>query len=195
MHLDFLRRQTGHFRGGRLSEGRHLCPYPDIAAVRANVDRAVRRLHSGVSEERHLVNCLDLLSGARHGLAGIALLVRDNARQRMSSAARPFLAAHVWSATAATASSRRTTLCMPLIVFALLSSTLASLPPNTGQAATKANFIPGTLTSMPNFAVPLTLSGASRRLADVPISLKSFGSLSGMLRGSGSAAALSASAP
>ena len=106
--------------------------------------------------------------------------------QRMSSAARPCFAAHMWSATTATASSRRTTWSTPLIAFALLSSTLASLPPNTGQAATVATFMPGTLTSMPNCAVPLTLSGASKRFADVPISLKSFGSLSGTSRGSGS---------
>ena len=82
-----------------------------------------------------------------------------------------------------------------MIAFALLSSTLASLPPNTGQAATVAIFMLGTLTSMPNSAAPLTLSGLSRRLAGVPISLKSFGFLSWTLRGSDRVAALSTKAP
>ena len=80
MHLDFLRRQAGQLGGRGLSEGRHLRPHPDVAAVRANVDGAVHRLHGGVREERHLVNRLDLLGGARHGLRGIALLARDHAR-------------------------------------------------------------------------------------------------------------------
>ena len=43
--------------------------------------------------------------------------------------------------------------------------------------------MPGSLTSMPYSAVPLTLSGVSSRLAGVPISLKSFGSLSATCRG------------
>ena len=65
--------------------------------------------------------------------------------QVMSSAASPFFAAPMWSATTATAFSRRTTWRTPLTALALLSSTLASLPPNTGQAATVAIFMPGSL--------------------------------------------------
>src|SRR6266571_2576635 len=62
--------------------------------------------------------------------------------QRMSSAARPCFAAHVSAPTTATASSSRTTCCTPGMAFALASSTLATLPPNTGQMATAANFMP-----------------------------------------------------
>ena len=64
-----------------------------------------------------------------------------------------------------------------------------------GQAATVAIFIPGTFTSMLNWALPLTLSWLSRRLAGVPISLKSFGSLSATWSGTGKVAALSTRAP
>jgi hypothetical protein len=74
-------------------------------------------------------------------------------------------------------------------------ATLLSLPPNTGQAATAANFMPGIIASMPNLAVPFTFSGVSRRLAGVPISVKSLGSLSSTLSGTGSFAAASTRAP
>ena len=79
--LDFFRRQTSRFRDRGLGEGRHLRSHPDIAAIRTNVDGAVHRLHGGVREERRLVNCLDLLGGARHGLGRVALPARDNSRQ------------------------------------------------------------------------------------------------------------------
>ena len=48
---------------------------------------------------------------------------------------------------------------------------------------------------MPNSAVPLTFSGMSSRGSDCPSSLKSFGSFSVTFVGTGSAAALSTSAP
>ena len=48
---------------------------------------------------------------------------------------------------------------------------------------------------MPNCAVPSTLPGASTRFAGVPISLKSFGSLSGTRPRTRSVAALSTRAP
>jgi hypothetical protein len=115
--------------------------------------------------------------------------------QRIASAANPFFAAHMLSATTATASSRRTTCRTPLIALALLSSTEATLPPTTGHAATVATFIPGRRTSIPYTVVPLTFAGVSSRLAGVPISVKSFGSLSVTCAGTGSFAALSASAP
>jgi len=85
--------------------------------------------------------------------------------------------------------------CTPLIAFALASSTLASLPPKTGHAATVAIFMPGSFVSMPYCAFPLTLSGVSRRLAGVPISLKAFGSLSATSLGTDNLAAFSAKAP
>ncbi len=70
-----------------------------------------------------------------------------------------------------------------------------TLPPRTGLAATVAISIPGSRTSIPYCAVPFTLLGVSRRLAGVPISVKSFGSLSVTLSGTGSAAAWAASTP
>src|SRR3989454_4678060 len=48
---------------------------------------------------------------------------------------------------------------------------------------------------MPYWALPFTLSGVSRRFAGVPINVKSFGSLSGTLSGTGSLAAFSAREP
>ncbi len=82
-----------------------------------------------------------------------------------------------------------------VIAIALLSSTLASFPPKTGQAATVANFMPGIIASMPNLALPFTLSGVSRRLAGVPMSVKSLGSFSATLSGTGNFAAASTRAP
>jgi hypothetical protein len=46
-----------------------------------------------------------------------------------------------------------------------LSSTLTSLPPTTGLAATVAIFMPGSRTSMPYCAEPFTFAGVSSRLA------------------------------
>ena len=115
--------------------------------------------------------------------------------QRSVSASMPFFAAHMWSATTATASSRRTIWLTPTMALALLSSTLTSLPPTTGLAATAAIFIPGSRTSMPYCVVPFTFAGVSRRLAGVPISLNSLGSFKATCAGTGSFAAVSASAP
>jgi hypothetical protein len=115
--------------------------------------------------------------------------------QRTSSAARPRVAVQVSSATTATASSSRTTWRTPAIALARLSSTLASRPPNTGQAATAATFMPGSRTSQPNGAEPSTLAGVSSRFAGVPISVKSFGSLSVTPPGTGRRAAAATRAP
>src|SRR6267143_1121736 len=112
-----------------------------------------------------------------------------------AAAARPCFAAHVWFATIATASSSRTTWLTPGTAFAFASSTETSLPPKVGEAATTANFIPGSRVSMPNFALPLTLPVVSRRRCGVPINLKSAGSLSATFSGTGSFAAASTSAP
>jgi hypothetical protein len=46
-------------------------------------------------------------------------------------------------------------------------------PPKAGDCANVAIFTPGGRASMPNIAEPLTLPEISRRLAGVPISLKS----------------------
>ena len=55
---------------------------------------------------------------------------------------------------------------------------LTSLPPNTGHFSKIAYFMPGTVTSMPNSGLPSTTSGLSTPGTDVPMILKSFGSLS-----------------
>ena len=112
----------------------------------------------------------------------------------MAAAARPFLAAHMWSATTATALSMRTTWRTPLTARAATSFTAFGLPSNTGEIAIAAIFISGSRTSMPKSARPLTLSGASSRLNGVPIRVKSFGSFSAILPGVGIGSAATASA-
>src|SRR5258708_19714742 len=69
------------------------------------------------------------------------------------------------------------------------------LPPKTGQADPAANVMPGRFTTMPYSALPLTLSAVSRRLAEVPTSLKSLGSLSATFSGTGNVAAVATSSP
>ena len=113
----------------------------------------------------------------------------------ITRAARPFFAAPMWSATTATASSSRTIWRTPLTALAAVSSTLFTRPPNTGDCANVAIFTPGGRASMPKTAVPLTFAGRSSRFAGVPISLKSFGSLSATLSGTGMRAASAASSP
>ncbi len=71
----------------------------------------------------------------------------------------------------------------------LLSSTWATLPPTTGEAARAAIFSPSMRTSMPYCALPLTLSGVSRRFTGLPISLRSLSALSLTSCGAGSLAA------
>jgi len=73
--------------------------------------------------------------------------------------------------------------------------TVHDVPILSAYPATAAIFMPGTLTSIPYTALPFTLSGVSRRLAGVPISLKSRGSLRSTLSGTGRVAAVSTSAP
>ena len=58
-----------------------------------------------------------------------------------------------------------------------VASKLFTLPPNTGDRATRAVFMPGICTSMPNCASPVTFSGESSRLVGLPMifqSLRSF---------------------
>ena len=61
-----------------------------------------------------------------------------------------------------------TTCFTPGTAFALSALKLATLPPNTGQRTTRAMSMPGSFTSMPNTAVPLTFSGMSSRGSDLP---------------------------
>ena len=180
------------------------------------MDGAVHRLHRRVGEERQLIDGLDPLRSTGQRLLGIALVARHHAGllRRLLELAddvgaadlrvravvpldggrpSPFLAAPMWSATTATASSTRTTWRTPLTARAAASSSDFGLPPNTGEIAIAATFIPGSLVSMPNSARPLTLSGVSSRLAEVPIRVKSFGSFSATLSGAGTGRAAAAS--
>ena len=63
----------------------------------------------------------------------------------------------------------------------LIASRLAltALPPNTGDFTNTAYCMPGTATSMPNKGLPATTRGLSTPGCDLPMILKSFGSLSG----------------
>ena len=65
------------------------------------------------------------------------------------SAASPFFAAPMWSATTATQSSSFTIWRTPFTALAAVSSTLFSWPPNTGDCASVAIFMPGGRASMP----------------------------------------------
>jgi hypothetical protein len=76
-----VERQAGGFCRCRLGPGKDLVAEPDFAAILADMDRAVHRLHCGVREERNLVDCLDLGDGARQGGVDIADILRA-ARRR-----------------------------------------------------------------------------------------------------------------
>ena len=67
-------------RGRRLGAREGLAADPDFAAVLADMNGAVHRLHGGVREERDLVGRLDLGDGARHSLVDIADRLRHRAR-------------------------------------------------------------------------------------------------------------------
>src|SRR5438105_9629033 len=78
-----------------------------------------------------------------------------------------------------------TTWRTPATALAPVASKDLALPPKTGQRATVAISIPATLMSMPYTAEPSTFGGFSSRLTRLPISLKSLGSLSFGLGGTG----------
>ena len=77
---DLVQRQAGGLRGRRLGARDGLVADPDFAAVLADMDRAVHRLHRRVREERNLVGRLDLGDGARHRLVDIADVLRNRPR-------------------------------------------------------------------------------------------------------------------
>ena len=77
---DLVQRQAGGLRRRRLDAREDLAADPDFAAVLADMNRAVHRLHRGVREERNLVHRLDLGDGARHGLVDIADILRNRPR-------------------------------------------------------------------------------------------------------------------
>ncbi len=111
------------------------------------------------------------------------------------SASRPNLAAQKPLATTATPPGTSTTLTTPGTAAAALASKALTVAPNCGGRLSSATNMPGNATSNVNCAVPLTLAGTSTRGTLRPMSLKSFGSLSVTLSGTGSFAALPASAP
>jgi hypothetical protein len=72
-------------------------------------------------------------------------------------------------------SSSATTSATPGTALAAAASWPASLPPNTGDCASVAIFMPGTWTSMPNGAVPRTLPALSSRRWSLPITFQAEG--------------------
>ena len=65
-------------------------------------------------------------------MLSVVTLALGPSSHSMSRAWSPCIAAHIWSPTTATALSMRTTCRTPAIASVLLSSTLSTLPPNTG---------------------------------------------------------------
>src|SRR5471032_265070 len=89
---------------------------------------------------------------------------------------------------------KSTTRITPGIFRTASLSTLATVPPITGDMRTAAYTMPAGRTSRPNCAVPFTLDGVSRRGCAWPISLKSLGDFRRISPGDEVAAA-TASAP
>ncbi len=97
--------------------------------------------------------------------------VIPNDRERVEPAlCRPHVIAHD-----TTRSSSTITFCTPGTFIASLSSTWPTRPPKTGLCAMVANFMPGSIASMPYTTWPLTFFGVSKRLNGLPMILKSFG--------------------
>src|SRR6266704_2012923 len=72
MNDDPVQRQTGDLCGSRLRARDRLRADPDFAAVLADMNRAVHRLHRCVREERNLIGRLDLGRSAGYRLVDIA---------------------------------------------------------------------------------------------------------------------------
>ena len=91
---DLVQRQACGLRRRRLGARDDLAADPDFAAVLADMNRAVHRLHGRVREERNLVGRLDLGDGARHGLVDIADILRNRPRieRRLFELARDLVA-------------------------------------------------------------------------------------------------------
>ncbi len=80
----------------------------------------------------------------------------------------------------------------PGIVLSAARFADVTLPPKTGHFSKTAYFIPGTVTSMPNSGLPVTLPALSTPLTRVPMMRKSFGSLSATVLRSGGVSAAAA---
>ena len=211
---DLLQREAGDLGRGRLRAAQHLRAGPHLAAVLPHVDRAVHRLHRGVREERRLVHRFDLLAAPASAARGVALASarrtpgsRDAASSPCDDVGGAQLA--VRPVVPADGERRQPLLRRPHVVGRPPRPRRRAARPGArpgspspccrrgwqpcrrppGSRQRVAIFIPGSRTSMPNFAVPFTLLGVSSRLAGVPISVKSFGSLSATSAGTGSFAA------
>ena len=76
---DRFLRQAGELGDRGLRQGRHLRADPDVAAVLADVDGAVHRLHRRMGEERHLIDGVDPLRRAGERLLDVAVAARHRA--------------------------------------------------------------------------------------------------------------------
>ena len=74
---DLVQWQAGGLRRCGLGARDDLGADPDFAAVLADMNCAVHRLHCRVREERDLVGRLDLGDGARHSLVDVADVLRN----------------------------------------------------------------------------------------------------------------------
>ena len=76
---DRVLRQPGDLGDHGLGQGRRLGADPDVAAVLADMDGAVHRLHRRMGEERQLIDRVDPLRRAGERLLGVALVARHRA--------------------------------------------------------------------------------------------------------------------
>ena len=90
---DLVQRQAGGLGSRRLGSRDGLAADPDFAAVLAEMNRAVHRLHCRVRQERDLVGRLDLGDAGRHGRIAIADVLRNRAwiERRLFELARNLL--------------------------------------------------------------------------------------------------------
>ena len=149
-------------------------------------------VHDGKVELIGPTQWQDAAAGTVAKVVGVAPVPSSHT---MLSASRALRARHQLFATTATPSGICTTSITPGIAFAAAESTLFTVPPITGHCASEAYTMPGSFTSMPNSAVPLTLAGESRRLVRLPTMVKSFGSFNATFSGTGSCDAAAASEP
>ena len=89
-------------------------------------------------------------SASHFAIESLETLALSPSSQTIGSASSAVLACHQVSATTATVlSSTRTTFLTPFMPMTLAASKLFSLPPKTGQSLIAAFSMPGSLTSMP----------------------------------------------
>src|SRR5207302_7271206 len=144
--LDGILRQASELRDHGLGQRWRLRADPDVTTILAEMDRAVHRLHCGMCQERKLIDrfdplrreasavsaspslrattpgCFEASSSWRMRLA-LSTVAFAPSSHWVAVALSPFLAAHMWSATTATASSIRTTWRTPFTESAAASFT------------------------------------------------------------------------